>query len=408
MKKSLLALATMGAFAGAAQAQSSVSVYGIYDGGLNIRNMEQTTSAGVVSGTKSQGLTGNASASSRIGFRGTEDLGKGQTANFNLELGFNPGTGEITTTTSNNTANATGANQGSETGVRTALVGLADKQFGRVDIGRGLTGIHGIVAGNVWGGNNMVGDITYSDFKPNTAAVTTGSITAVGTTLLKNGESPSVNAVSGRVSFNATRTSNMAAYTSPRIAGLQLRADYGNTNSTTANQPDNQFGIKGVYANYIYGPVTVNVGTATVQGNALLQAADAFTMSKTIVNAGNIMYQAKGLTVQYTYAANKTETITATANTQASKVKAQKLSASYQYGPFMPFVQYGIGTTQGSTAASVVQNSTEDKAMQVGVEYGMSKRTNLYAAYGDQERKLINSSAKLSVTQYAVGLRHTF
>jgi predicted porin len=407
MKKSLLALAAMGAFAGTAQAQSSVSVYGLYDGGLSLRNMEQTTSAGVKTTTISNGFLGNASASSRLGFRGTEDLGKGQSANFNLELGFNPGTGEVTTSTSSNVNNATGVNQGSETGVRTALLGLADKQLGRLDIGRGLTGIHGIVAGNVWGGNNMVGDMTYSDFKPNTAAA--GATTTVnGVTVAKNGEAPAVNAVSGRVSFAATRSSNMASYTSPRIAGLQLRADYANTVGTQASQPENQFAIKGVYANYNYGAFTVNAGSATIQGNTILVVADAFTQSKTIVNAANAMYQAKGLTVQYTIAQNKTETITATTNTQASKVKAQKLSASYQMGAVMPFVQYGIGTTQGATTAATAQNSTDDKGMQVGAEYSLSKRSNLYAAYGQQERKLISSSASIDVKQYAVGLRHTF
>jgi predicted porin len=412
MKKSLLALAALSACVGSAQAQSSVSVYGLFDGGLSFRNMEQTTSAGAKTSTISNGFLGNSSASSRIGFRGTEDLGKGQRATFNLELGFNPGTGEVTTTTHNNINNATGANQGSETGVRTALVGLASKEFGSLDIGRGLTGIHGIVAGNVWGGNNMIGDITYSDFKPNTAAVTTGSITVNGTTVLKNGESPSVNAVSGRVSFNATRSSNMAVYTSPRIAGLQLRADYGNTVGTQANQPENQFAIKGIYANYNYassfGNFTINAGSATVQGNAILQASSAFTMSKTIINAANAMYQAKGLTIQYTIAQNKTETITHTSNVQASKVKAQKLSASYQMGAVMPFVQYGIGTTQGATDAASVQNSTDDKGMQIGAEYSLSKRSNLYAAYGQQERKLINSSASIDAKQYAVGLRHVF
>jgi len=410
MKKSLLALAAMGAFAGAAQAQSSVSVYGLYDGGLSLRNLEQTTAAGVKTSTISNGLLGNASASSRLGFRGTEDLGKGQSANFNLELGFNPGTGEVTTSTHNNVNNATGINQGSETGVRTALVGLADKQLGRLDIGRGLTGIHGIVAGNVWGGNNMVGDMTYSDFKPNTAAVAAaGAVGTVnGITVAKNGEANSVNAVSGRVSFAATRSSNMASYTSPRMAGLQLRADYANTVGTQANQPENQFAIKGIYANYNYGAFTVNAGSATVQGNATLLVANEFTQSKTIINAANAMYQAKGLTVQYTFAQNKTETMTATTNNQASKVKAQKLSASYQMGAVMPFVQYGIGGTQGATTAATAQNSTDDKAMQVGAEYSLSKRSSLYAAYGQQERKLINSSASLDVKQYAVGLRHTF
>jgi predicted porin len=408
MKKSLLALAAMSAFVGAAQAQSSVSVYGLYDGGLSLRNMTQTTGTGVKTETIANGILGNASASSRLGFRGTEDLGKGQSANFNLELGFNPGTGEVTVQTHNNVNNATGANQGSETGVRTAMVGLADKSLGSLNIGRGLTGIHGIVAGNVWGGNNMVGDMTYSDFRPNTAAVLTGSDSVNGTTVAKNGEAPSVNAVSGRVSFAATRSSNMATYSSPTIAGLQLRADYGNTVATQAGQPENQYAIKGIYASYNYGAFTVNVGNATAQGNAILQTHTAFTQSKTSINAANAMYQAKGLTVQYTIAANKTETITATSNLQASKVKAQKLSASYQVGAFMPFVQYGIGTTQGATTPIVANTSTSDKGMQVGSEYGLSKRTNLYAAYGQQERTLKDTLAALEVKQYAVGLRHTF
>jgi predicted porin len=45
MKKSLLALATLGAFAGAAQAQSSVTVYGVYDGGYNMKNIENKTTS---------------------------------------------------------------------------------------------------------------------------------------------------------------------------------------------------------------------------------------------------------------------------------------------------------------------------------------------------------------------------
>jgi predicted porin len=77
-------------------------------------------------------------------------------------------------------------------------------------------------------------------------------------------------------------------------------------------------------------------------------------------------------------------------------------------GAIMPFVQYGMGTTQGATLVTSIQNSTSDKGMQVGTEYGLSKRTNLYAAYGQQERNLINSSASLNIKQYAVGMRHTF
>ena len=410
MKKSLLALAAMGAFVGAAQAQSSVSVYGIYDGGLNMRSAESTNAAGVVSGTKSQGLLGNASASSRLGFRGTEDMGKGNSANFNLELGFNPGTGEVTTSTRDNTRQATGLDQFSETGIRTATVGLANKELGELRLGRALTGMHGIVAGNVWGGNNMVGDMTYSDFRPNGAAVAAGAgtITNIGATVPTHGGDATVNAVSGRVSFAVTRSSNMASYFSPRIAGFQLRGDVGNTTSTTAGQPNDQFAVKGVYINYVYGPITANIGTVQAQSNNWMNASTQFTKTNTTVNAANIMYQAKGLTVQYTYAGNEQRTRTATTDLQASQVKANKISASYQFGAVMPFVQYGVGTTEQAKAVAAANNSTDDKAMQAGAEYGLSKRTNLYAAYGAQERTLINSSASLKITQYAVGLRHTF
>jgi len=407
MKKSLLALAAMGAFVGAAQAQSSVSVYGIYDGGLNLRSAESTSTTGIQTGTKSQGLTGNASASSRLGFRGTEDLGKGNSANFNLELGFNPGTGEVTTATRDNTRSATGLEQGSETGIRNATVGLASKEFGEIRIGRALTGMHGIVAGNVWGGNNMVGDITYSDFKPNSAA-SAGGTTNVGQTPASHGGDASVNAVSGRVSFVVTRSSNMASYFSPRIAGFQLRTDVGNTNSTTAGQPNDQFAIKGAYLNYVYGPITANIGTVQAQSNNWLAATTAFSATQTTVNAASIIYQAEGLTLQYTYAGNEQKTRTATTDLQASQVKAQKLSASYQFGAVMPFVQYGLGGTEGTKLLTAANNQTEDKAMQVGAEYSLSKRSNLYAAYGQQERNLLNSSASLKITQYGIGLRHTF
>jgi predicted porin len=119
------------------------------------------------------------------------------------------------------------------------------------------------------------------------------------------------------------------------------------------------------------------------------------------------MYRAKGLTVQYTIGNNKTETLSATTTTWASGVRAQKLSASYQIGAFMPFVQYGIGGTEGVRTAA--NTSTEDRAMQLGTEYALSKRSSLYAAYGSQERSLkTNSSAKTERTEFAVGLRHTF
>jgi predicted porin len=84
MKKSLLALAALTAFVGAASAQSSVTLFGIVD--LNARQIKN--------GSNSMQLLGqDGNASSRLGFRGVEDLGGGMRAGFWIEGATNPDTG---------------------------------------------------------------------------------------------------------------------------------------------------------------------------------------------------------------------------------------------------------------------------------------------------------------------------
>jgi predicted porin len=80
MKKSLLALAALTAFAGVASAQSSVTLFGVVD--LNARNVKNG-SAGSLKTLSTDGL-----ASTRFGVRGVEDLGGGLRAGFWLEAGF--------------------------------------------------------------------------------------------------------------------------------------------------------------------------------------------------------------------------------------------------------------------------------------------------------------------------------
>lgn len=80
MKKSLIALAALGAFAGAASAQSSVTLYGRVD--LSINKGAGTDRKGISNGS-----------GSRLGFRGVEDLGGGLKAIFNIEHRFNADTG---------------------------------------------------------------------------------------------------------------------------------------------------------------------------------------------------------------------------------------------------------------------------------------------------------------------------
>ena len=99
MKKSLIALAVLAA-SGAAMAQSSVTLFGVVDatyayGSGSVSNKSQLTNSGY--------------NSSRLGFRGVEDLGGGMSASFWLEAGLNNdnGTGGVTNT-NNQAATSTG------------------------------------------------------------------------------------------------------------------------------------------------------------------------------------------------------------------------------------------------------------------------------------------------------------
>ena len=85
MKKSLLALAVLGAYAGVATAQSSVTLYGTVDlNGTYIKN----------DGSKRRySMSQDGINSSQLGFRGVEDLGGGLRAGFNLLAGVNADTG---------------------------------------------------------------------------------------------------------------------------------------------------------------------------------------------------------------------------------------------------------------------------------------------------------------------------
>jgi len=389
MKKSLLALAVTGAFARAAQAQSSVTVYGLYDGGQNILKVKETSTAGAVTESQSGGFSGNASASSRIGFRGTESLNSDLSATFNFELAITPGSGALNSTPG--TTAATNAN--ASAAPRTSTVGLVSKSLGSLQIGRALTGVHGVIAGDVWGGNNMVGDMTYSSF--------------VSTTTTSPQSITQVNDVSARVSNQFTRLDNLVSYTTPTFMGANLRLDYANNTLTDIGYAGIQTALQGATLSYNWKQFTVKAATANTRYNEAQASTATFTGRKTTINAANAMFKEGPVTLQYTYATNKDETIITGA--QNYKVRAQKLSASYQVSPqIMGFIQYGNGGTQMTNLVSAANNQTNDTAMQIGAEYSMSKRTNLYAAYGSQERKRINTSAKAEMDQYAFGVRHTF
>ncbi|RFP14557.1 MULTISPECIES: porin [unclassified Duganella] len=125
MKKTSLTLAIMAlaaAAGGAAHAQSNVQVYGLLDVGVETANNKSATG-----GSQTSVISGGMNTS-RWGLRGTEDLGGGLKAVFNLEGGILMDTG-------------------AQDGVlfkRQATVGL-EGAFGRVVIGRSFTSVYDTV-----------------------------------------------------------------------------------------------------------------------------------------------------------------------------------------------------------------------------------------------------------------------
>lgn len=220
MKKSLIALAVMAA-AGAASAQSSVTLFGIVDATL-----QWSKSSTGVGDTRFQ-VTHSGYNSSRLGFRGTEDLGGGMSASFWLEAGMNNdnGSGQATNTNNQSTGSTGG---GGLTFNRRSTVSLAGN-WGEVRIGRDYTP-------QFW-------NLTVFD--------------PFGT----NGVGTSATLQTGFTGPTTVRASNSIGYFAPRnLGGFYGQVQYydGENNNSLANVDDGT-GI-GLRVGYAAGPFNVAFG----------------------------------------------------------------------------------------------------------------------------------------------------
>ena len=198
MKKSLIALAVLAA-SGTAFAQSSVTVYGKLDQGIKRGIGEAKTSMAQASG-------------SRLGFRGTEDLGGGLKANFQIEHRFTPDDGVAAATFWNGRS----------------IVGVSGG-FGQIDLGRDYTAAFWTqLAGDVFGWDGVANN---------------GATTRAGHPVI-------------------VRFANGITYTSPTFSGITLRA-----NSTIKEGTEAKSGTSFQLA-YNNGPLNASVATETTAANA--------------------------------------------------------------------------------------------------------------------------------------------
>lgn len=117
MQKKLLSAIALGAIAASAHAQTNVSIYGIVDAGVVA---ERGGAAGNVTKVGS-----GIGSTSRLGFKGTEDLGGGLSTVFVLESGFKVDTGE--------------SDVAGSLFNRQAFVGLNSRDYGMLTLGRQKT-----------------------------------------------------------------------------------------------------------------------------------------------------------------------------------------------------------------------------------------------------------------------------
>jgi predicted porin len=351
MKKSLLALAALGAFAGAAHAQSSVTLYGIVDVGINMN-----TNAG---GSHKYDMTSGVMQGSRFGLRGTEDLGGGLKAIFVLENGFDTTNGKL--------------GQGGLMFGRQAYVGLSS-QFGTVTLGRQYDSVVDYVgpleAGDQWGG--------YIAAHP--------------------GDIDNFN--------NAYRTNNTIKYTSANYNGLTFGGTYslgGQAGNFTGNQ------IWSLGAGYNNGPLVLGVGYlnartpaasgglfnngGTISPNTFATPTAAANFAVTspvyssyssantyqVIGAGGA-YTFGAATVGLTYSNVRFANLGTTfaqpdVRGQSVTFNNAELNFKYQLTPAL-LVGAAYDYTRGATIEGASRAQYHQGAL--GVDYFLSKRTDVY------------------------------
>jgi predicted porin len=344
MKKSLIALAVMAA-SGAAMAQSSVTIFGVVDAGYSVGN-------GSVS--NSTAMRTDRAGSSRLGFRGVEDLGGGMRAEFWLEAGVANDSGAGYATNSNNQAVTALASAGTQglTFNRKSTVGLVGS-MGEIRLGRDYS-------------PQFYPDAQYDPF---------------GT----NGVASSLIAYGG--GFAAVRASNMIAYHSPVVGGFKVMiATYLGENASTAAKAGDG---NGMWLNYAKGPLSIGYASSSTTTGAGTEVETTTMGGSYDLGVARLMFNSNTVS-----------------NTGAVDIKGTMI------GALIPMA----GGTLKFSNASLKQGAAETKRNAVGFVKPLSKRTSLFATYASNSNsggatRALNGAvtgANQSSTGYDFGVNHTF
>jgi len=444
MKKSLLAVAALGAFASAAQAQSSVTIYGILDVGyIGSNAKEGYNSKGINPQIQKSAFGNGAEQTSRLGFKGTEDLGGGASAFFTVELGLTPANSELSGGTAEDRLQKTTGGSGSTIDNRQSFVGLKKNGIGQFAFGRQYTPIFNTGAATSPGQyNNVVGDLVYlsgsvysSSGTVNSSNNNLGFTNRASNALTAQSDNFAGFVVGGMYAMNNQNQTELAA------PGAYTASSGGNTNWSGWGL-NGSFTWQKLYVGVAYqsfktqyntgvgvGQSIMNVGSpavtsgqvtgtdTTVSNNAVSGTAKLFNAAQisdkqTLVGAtydfGILKAYAQwvGRKVQNDYADGS-----AAAGEQFNRNAQQIGVRSYITPTIESWASIGNGKAKVTQGAA----SMNFTGWQIGSNYYLSKRTNLYAIYGQNNTSSASQAngtpASLSSSgsqQYALGVRHTF
>jgi predicted porin len=365
MKRSLVALALMGAFSSAAFAQSSVTIYGTLDAGIT-----KTTN------TANTAVTEGKRDNNKLGFRGVEDLGSGLKALFQLEIRFEPDTGTIEGVTRP-------LFQGQ------SRVGLQGS-FGTVRLGRGLTALQETVIGfEPWSG------------MPNVA----GFMTDIAVGGYRTAQPGSGSDPLGLAGNSGNRFANGLWYNSPVWNGFQVNLNMASKENNglatafvgrgTAAAPQYPVGSLASAYPYSVSATYSEPGVASPK-YSVFAAAERNAMEVKVWSVGAFFKPIPDLKLMANYSKQDLEHIVIVNDT----IKTWMVGANWNVGPGKILFGYGQKDPDGTL---------KWKQASVGYEYNLSARTYLYIDLS-QKKLPLTATATFETKQnhYALGVHHNF
>jgi len=428
MKKSLVALAAL-AVSGTVMAQATI--YGRTDVAYGIKSLSNANGATTV---KQSGVMDGGNAGSRIGFRGTEDLGGGMKAHFVTEQGISPTNGAlfgVRTATAGIQYDGYAAASGNDPGSAGAYSQGTNRQtylgleggFGTIRVGYQYTTIYeistlsgftntseGIAGGNVahlWGsgaaGGTRANGIAY--ISPKLAGAWTVGLqmgSGAGRESTEWGTA-ATNTASTRTLDKQSRTSLHVDYNSgPLRAALGYTSYNVDLSGTTAGATTTTPVASTVNTFNVYGALS-SAGAAAVAGNTtyttnMTQLAGSYNFG--MLKAGVTINS--GAKTATSGPANGTQAATTSAGTYNFASRA--LSVSMPMGK-MELVG-GMGNSSLDSAGTVLADWSSS---QVGAKYSFSKRTTLYGYTGTAtDNNATAATAFKVITGTIVGIDHQF